>query len=248
GIFISMDSYQGSIYDPVTLHKYLYANANPVMYTDPSGYMGLKTRMIINAELSASEIVYNAVVLTIGISLIRMLKEKIASVSARYNYVYAVDIALEELDLTSDIDIAVNKVKTVVIDITKESTKKICCYSVYTLVDDDGNVRYVGRTKNYSKRMLQHKRNGGVMQKYGLKEGTLREDGLTYEQARGIEQTWMVWFHTRNWLSEGGYNKINGISENNNNKQLYYDETVSFFENQVDNEYLNLLENIGMWW
>ncbi len=33
-----MDSYQGSIYDPVSLHKYLYANANPVMYTDPSGY------------------------------------------------------------------------------------------------------------------------------------------------------------------------------------------------------------------
>ena len=38
GTFISMDSYQGSIYDPVSLHKYLYANANPVMYTDPSGY------------------------------------------------------------------------------------------------------------------------------------------------------------------------------------------------------------------
>jgi len=32
-----MDSYQGSIYDPVSLHKYLYANANPVKYTDPSG-------------------------------------------------------------------------------------------------------------------------------------------------------------------------------------------------------------------
>ncbi|MBQ4059906.1 MAG: RHS repeat-associated core domain-containing protein, partial [Lachnospiraceae bacterium] len=41
GTFISMDSYQGSIYDPVTLHKYLYANANPVMYTDPSGYYSL---------------------------------------------------------------------------------------------------------------------------------------------------------------------------------------------------------------
>ncbi len=41
GTFISMDSYQGSIYDPVSLHKYLYANANPVMYTDPSGYFSL---------------------------------------------------------------------------------------------------------------------------------------------------------------------------------------------------------------
>lgn len=41
GTFISMDSYQGSLYDPVTLHKYLYANANPVTYTDPSGYFSL---------------------------------------------------------------------------------------------------------------------------------------------------------------------------------------------------------------
>ena len=38
GTFISMDTYEGSIYDPDTLHKYLYANGNPVMYTDPSGF------------------------------------------------------------------------------------------------------------------------------------------------------------------------------------------------------------------
>ena len=37
GRFISQDSYQGSIYDPVSLHKYLYANSNPITYTDPSG-------------------------------------------------------------------------------------------------------------------------------------------------------------------------------------------------------------------
>ena len=30
GTFISMDTYEGSIYDPDTLHKYLYANGNPV--------------------------------------------------------------------------------------------------------------------------------------------------------------------------------------------------------------------------
>jgi len=38
GTFISMDSYPGSLFDPVSLHKYLYANADPVKYSDPSGF------------------------------------------------------------------------------------------------------------------------------------------------------------------------------------------------------------------
>lgn len=46
GTFISMDSYNGSIYDPVSLHKYLYANANPVTYTDPTGYFSFSELMV----------------------------------------------------------------------------------------------------------------------------------------------------------------------------------------------------------
>ena len=54
GRFISQDSYAGSISDPISLHKYLYANANPVMNSDPSGYMN-------KAELIAAEIILGIV-------------------------------------------------------------------------------------------------------------------------------------------------------------------------------------------
>ena len=41
GRFSQMDTYMGQNGNPITLHKYLYANASPTMYTDPSGHFGL---------------------------------------------------------------------------------------------------------------------------------------------------------------------------------------------------------------
>ena len=52
GRFISQDSYAGSISDPISLHKYLYANANPVMYSDPSGYTSLGEMVCVSAAIS----------------------------------------------------------------------------------------------------------------------------------------------------------------------------------------------------
>ena len=41
GRFISADAYAGSIIDPFSLHNYQYAHANPVRFTDPTGYFTL---------------------------------------------------------------------------------------------------------------------------------------------------------------------------------------------------------------
>jgi RHS repeat-associated protein len=39
--FLTQDSFEGTQYDPKSIHKYLYANANPVHLHDPSGCMSV---------------------------------------------------------------------------------------------------------------------------------------------------------------------------------------------------------------
>ena len=41
GGFTAMDSYAGSASEPLSLHKYVYGNANPVNYSDPTGNFSL---------------------------------------------------------------------------------------------------------------------------------------------------------------------------------------------------------------
>jgi RHS repeat-associated protein len=57
GTFTSMDTYGGSLSDPMSLHKYMFANSNPVAYCDPGGHeaslQGMVTAMAISGILSA---------------------------------------------------------------------------------------------------------------------------------------------------------------------------------------------------
>jgi RHS repeat-associated protein len=49
GRFLSMDSFNGNAQEPITLHKYLYGNADPVNMVDPSGYFSLGSFSVGNS-------------------------------------------------------------------------------------------------------------------------------------------------------------------------------------------------------
>jgi len=49
GRFMTRDPYQGSIYDPASLHRYNYAHANPANFIDPSGRASAAEYVLLNA-------------------------------------------------------------------------------------------------------------------------------------------------------------------------------------------------------
>ena len=64
----------GSISDPISLHKYLYANANPVMNSDPSGCFIEK--IVISIEFVKA----NAIEMAIFTGLLALLTMEIANI------------------------------------------------------------------------------------------------------------------------------------------------------------------------
>ena len=73
GRFWSMDSYEGSQTDPISLHKYLYANADPTNRLDPSGHWTLseviQTAGIIAMRAAAPTMRYSAYTMYVSASI-----------------------------------------------------------------------------------------------------------------------------------------------------------------------------------
>lgn len=69
---------------------------------------------------------------------------------------------------------------------------------------------------------------------------TILADNLSYEAARGVEQTYMLYHHTINTQNKMN-NQINGISPNNKKLGIYMEAAkgaLGYAWNQVSNEVL----------
>jgi RHS repeat-associated protein len=58
GRFERQDSYDGILVEPFSLHNYMYANASPANYTDPSGYM---TRLELVSAIVIASILWSII-------------------------------------------------------------------------------------------------------------------------------------------------------------------------------------------
>jgi len=75
GRFMTRDPYQGSIYDPASLHRYNYARANPANFIDPSGRFATGEY----GKLTFTDIVKNAAAVTALGAVVRCSIYTIAS-------------------------------------------------------------------------------------------------------------------------------------------------------------------------
>jgi RHS repeat-associated protein len=66
GRFTQQDTWMGRKHNPITLHKYLYANANPATYVDPTGNFSLVSFSAANSVRS----ILNDLTVDVGLSLL----------------------------------------------------------------------------------------------------------------------------------------------------------------------------------
>ncbi len=85
GTFLTMDTYPASIFEPATLHRYLYANANPVSYVDPSGYNPLLL------YFTASKIIESFLLAVISFVVLISLVQYTQSLVDQYNSKFQIE-------------------------------------------------------------------------------------------------------------------------------------------------------------
>ena len=208
GRFINAD---GSLYN--SMHGYnlfVYCNNNPVNYVDYTGKSPFAMLIASNPAVAAATLLLIT-----------------AFVFLAYDATHDQTLSKafwDAIDGTNTNDAVEQK--------EPESQKT---YTVYRLVDPlTQKTEYVGRTSDPVSRENAHK--NSVLR--GHLTFIIIESNLDKETARGLEQYYMNYYHTKNTENKMN-NQINGISPTNPKAIIYFQAALKYFENQVSNEFLN---------
>ena len=256
GNFLTMDTYEGSICDPDTLHKYLYANGNPVTYSDPSGNMSvslseLSAGMLCMGLLCTSIAYFNYTRAISNAGIIpgssRSLMESLQTdILVNGTCTFPFIAAAIEGKIKGEIEIYEGSA----IDAVDEMDRNKEMYYVYFLKDPEHDqIEYVGRTKHLKNRITAHE--NSTNRKDLQLAGFVRMK--SYAACRAVEQAAMLGAHTlKGEKGKEWNNQINGVGKNNGKAGFYYhaadsilnatDKTADYLLNQMDNERLNQLE------
>ena len=213
GRFINADDIGGKIGELLSHNMFAYCKNNPVNMVDPNGYSPLAL------------LFSNPVTAIIGIVVIAALYYLTTPSGQRV-------LSSAYSAIAGAIEDTVVGVKSFVNNIKKDVTHRD--NSVYVLKDSDGDVQYVGRTKDVKRRKNAHSKHP-IKKNYNM---TVVASGMNKIEARLMEQTLISAYTLKNLdNARREISKGNLAGYNNNIGKI-----VSIFNGIQENELLNLME------
>ena len=237
GRFVCADDALGQIGNIHTGSMFAYAFNNPVSNEDPNGNWPRASKIFAALAVAAAVVAVTAIVVaTAGAAAPAMAAVGggvIAGTSAGAAAATATAAAAAAVVFAT----ASRASRSAEATRTRSSRRNQSGnnHTVYVLKAGE-TVEYVGRTINPQTREKAHRANP-----YRASLSfVVYKDGLTYEQARGLEQILMLQHHTINTANRMN-NQINGISPHNPNLGYYMQAArgiIDYAENKFTNEIL----------
>lgn len=213
-------------------NQFAYCFNNPVNLSDPDGNWPKLSSILATVAVAAAAVAVVAVtVATCGAAAPALMAAggSIISGMSAGTAAALTSVAVKAAIISAAAGAAAVATET-------ESKRNPRSYSVYFLEDQNGTTQYVGRVtdEGYSARMKYH---------YATRNLTpgRRISGLSYDEARGLEEIGMIQCHTLNAMNPVN-NQIHGISPHNKNGARYMNAACDYLFNRAEDWVLNIFE------